>query len=93
MVAVAPVMERDADLQDAVVQAAIRRAGRAPQQLERLVLLEELATVELLDALNELPRRRFVAACAYRLRDRAAGDALRPARGLALAATRRASFR
>ena len=93
MVAVAPVMERDADLQDAVIEAAIRRARRAPQQLERLVLLEELAAVELLDAFDELGRGRLPAAGAERFVDRSAGDALGRARRLALAASRRASSR
>src|SRR4051812_824725 len=46
-VAFAPVMQADADLQDAVIQGAIRRASRAPEQFEGLVLLEELAAVEL----------------------------------------------
>lgn len=49
-VAVPPVVEPDADLQDAVVEVADRRACIAPQDLDRLVLLEELAGVELLDA-------------------------------------------
>lgn len=39
----APVMEANADLEYAVIQAAVRRAGVPPQQLERLVLLEEVA--------------------------------------------------
>ena len=34
---------------------------RAPQQLEGLVLLEELAAIELRDAFNECWRRRLVA--------------------------------
>jgi hypothetical protein len=43
-------METDADLEDPVVQATHRRACVAPEELEGLVLLEELAGVELLDA-------------------------------------------
>ena len=93
MISVAPVMERHADLQDAVVEGAVRRARRAPEQFERLVLLEKLAAVELLDGLAECGRRGLVAACADRLGDLSAGDALRRARRLALAATRRAAFR
>ena len=46
----APVMETDAYLQDPVIQTAHRRGRVTPEQLERLVLLEELAGVELLDA-------------------------------------------
>ena len=56
-VAGAPVMKADADLQDPVIEAAVRSARVAPEQLERLVLLEELAAVELLDALEELGGR------------------------------------
>ncbi len=83
-VALAPVMEADADLQDAVVQAAVGSAGGTPEQLEGLVLLEELARVELLDPVTELGRRRLVAASADGLVDRAAGDALRAPGRLAL---------
>ena len=61
-VAATPMVEADADLKDAVIQAPVRRADVAPEQLERLVLLEELALVELLDALEELRRRWLVAA-------------------------------
>src|SRR3954471_8202321 len=43
--AFAPVMEADSDLQDGVVQTAIRRSRRAPEELEGLVLFEELAAV------------------------------------------------
>ena len=44
------MLEADADLQDALVQVADRVALRQPFQLQGLVLLEELAAVELLDA-------------------------------------------
>ena len=54
----APVMETDADLQDPVIQVAHGRCGVAPQELERLVLLEELAGVELLEAAEKRFRRR-----------------------------------
>src|SRR5438132_92801 len=87
-VAVAPVMKAHADLQDPVVEAADRRARVAPQQLERLVLLEELAGVELLDASDQLRRSGLVAPRARGLFDRTTGDALRPPRRLAVAATR-----
>ena len=48
--------ERDADLQDALIQAPHLPPLGAPQQLERFVLLEELAAIELLDAFKQ--RRR-----------------------------------
>jgi hypothetical protein len=85
-VAAPPVMKADPDLQDAVIEATVGRARVAPQELERLVLLEELTLVELRDAVPELCRRRFLAARPDRLVDSATGDALWPSRGLALAA-------
>src|SRR2546428_9077396 len=74
-----PVMKGDADLQDAVVEIADRRARDAPEELQGLVLLEELARVELLDALHELGRRRFFAACARGFVRRSGGCTLRRA--------------
>lgn len=47
-VAPPPVMETDADLEDAVIEAADRCVRVAPEQLERLMLFEELPGVELL---------------------------------------------
>jgi hypothetical protein len=85
-VAAPPVVKADPDLEDAVVQAAVGRARVAPQELERLVLLEELPLIELGDPVPEPRWRRIVAARPDRLVDGAAGDALGPARGLALAA-------
>ena len=52
----------DADLQDPLVEVADRVALLDPLELERLVLLEELAAVELLDALAKARRRRIAAA-------------------------------
>jgi hypothetical protein len=78
------VVEADADLQDAVVKGADRSVGRAPQDLEGLVLLEEVARIELLDALEQLRRRRLVAARARGLAG--LGLALGAADRLALAA-------
>jgi hypothetical protein len=46
------VVEADADLQDAVIERSYRGVRRAPEELERLVLLEEVAGVQLLDALE-----------------------------------------
>ena len=86
-IAVAPVVKTHADLEDAVIERAIGRAGVAPEQLKGLVLLEELATIELFDARDERGCRRLVTAGARRLVDGAAGYALRSARGLAVAAT------
>ncbi len=45
----AQMMKRDADLQDALVEIADVSPLRAPQQLQRLVLLEEFAAIELRD--------------------------------------------
>jgi hypothetical protein len=47
------VVQADPDLENAVIEAAHRRGRVAPEQLERLVLLEELACVELLDAVQQ----------------------------------------
>ncbi len=80
-------MEPDPDLEDAVVERADRRAGVPPEELERLVLLEELARVELLDAAAELVGWRGVATGAGILVDRATGDAFGGAGGLAVAAS------
>ena len=91
-VALPPVVKADADLEDAVVEAALRRAGIAPEELERLMLLEELGSVELLDALQELRRWRQVAARADGLVDLATRDAFRRTRALAVAATRRRAW-
>ena len=85
MIPVPPVMEADADLQDAVVQTPYRSAGIPPERLEGLVLLEELATVELFDAADQRPGWRVAAARARVLVDRATGDALWRPGGLALA--------
>jgi len=81
------VVEADADLQDAVVQIADRRTGIAPEELEGLVLLEELAGVELLDAMDELGRWWRVASGARVFVDRAAGDSLGRPPVLAVAAS------
>src|SRR5439155_17066405 len=85
---VAPVMKANTHLQDSVVQPADRRACVTPQELERLVLFEELAGVELLDAPDQLRRSGLIAPRVRGLLDRTAGDALRPPRRLAVAATR-----
>jgi hypothetical protein len=58
-VPMAPMVEAHPDLEDAVIQTAHRCGGVAPQQLDRLVLLEELAGIELLDAAKERFRWRF----------------------------------
>src|SRR5688572_3142122 len=87
-VAVAPMVEADTDLKDPVIKVAHRCAGVAPEKLERLVLIEELAGVELLDAADQLGRRRLVASRPYGLVDLTAGDAFGRPRRLAVAATR-----
>jgi hypothetical protein len=86
-VAAAPVVEADADLQDPVIQTAHRCGRVTPQQLERLVLLEELVRVELLDAAQKRFRRRLGAAGASGLVWCAGGLTFRRARGLTRAAT------
>lgn len=48
-----------ADLEDALVEIAKLAWGRSPQQLQRFVLLEELARVELVDRLQQLRWGRF----------------------------------
>jgi len=80
-------MEADPDLQDAVIEPADRGAGIAPQGLDGLVLIEELAGVELLDPSEERIGRRIVAAGPVGFLDLAAGNALRRAGRLALAAS------
>jgi hypothetical protein len=54
-------MEADPDLEDALVQVADRVRLGDPDALQGLVLLEELPSVELLDALQEGGRRRVIA--------------------------------
>jgi hypothetical protein len=51
-VAVAPVIEGDADLEDALVEIPDRVRLGDPDCLEGLVLLEELLPVELVDAVQ-----------------------------------------
>jgi hypothetical protein len=83
----APVVEADADLEDSVIETADRRARVAPQDLERLVLLEEFAGVELLDAVEQRSGRRVGAAGACGLVRCAARLPFRRARRFARAAT------
>jgi len=64
-------MEPDADLQDAVIEIANRCGRGAPEDLQRLVLLEELARIELLDASCELGWWRVTASRARGLVRRA----------------------
>jgi len=52
-------MHADANLQDAFIEVTDLALCCSPQQLERLMLLEELARVELVDRLVELGRRLF----------------------------------
>lgn len=58
VVLVEQVVQPDADLQDALVQVPNLRGRRAPQQLERFVLLEKLTRVEFIDPAHQLRRRR-----------------------------------
>src|SRR5207245_2028812 len=72
-----------------VVQVADRRARLTPEDLERLVLLEELAGVELFDPAYQGIGRGLVAARAHRLANEAARDFLGAARHFALATSGR----
>jgi hypothetical protein len=83
----APVMEADADLQDPVIQAADRRARVTPERLQGLVLFEELAGIELLDAADERLRRWIGAAGPSVFVESATGNALRRPGRLAVAAS------
>jgi hypothetical protein len=56
------VMEGDANLQDALIEIPDVAPFVAPQELERFVLLEKLAAIELGDAFDERGRGWFVAA-------------------------------
>ena len=51
------VMHAHADLQYALVEVPNLAGRGSPEQLERLVLLEELARVELVDGLQQCGRR------------------------------------
>jgi hypothetical protein len=82
------MMEADADLEDAVIETADRRARVPPQELERLVLLEELTGVELLDAVDERFWWRVGTARAVGFVRCAAGLSFWRARRFARAATR-----
>ena len=55
------MVKRDANLQDALIEAAYLALLSPPQQLQCLVLLEVLAAVELGDPLPQKRRWRFVA--------------------------------
>jgi hypothetical protein len=59
VIELAQMMEGDAHLQDALIQIANVPGLGAPQALERFVLLEELAAIELRDALDQQRRRRL----------------------------------
>ena len=61
------MVHANADLQDALIQVADHVRRGPPQQLEGLVLIEELARVELVDGFGELWRSRR-AACLGQVR-------------------------
>ena len=61
MVQASKVKERHSDLKDALIQTPHVAPLGTPQQLERLVLLEVFAAVELLDAFQQKRRRSLVA--------------------------------
>src|SRR5262245_5914961 len=67
VIAFAQMVERDTNLQDALIEVADVPPLGAPQEFERLVLLEELAAIELGDALEKQRGRRLVAGHALSL--------------------------
>src|SRR5438874_3562967 len=90
MIAIAQVIEAHAEVQDALVQEAVFVRLGPPHQFERLVLLEELAGVELVDGLEQLGWRRLRAAepriaTAQALQRRLHFDVLQDAAGSLLA--------
>ena len=87
MVAVAPVMEADTDLQDPVIEAADRCACVTPERLEDLVLFEELTGIELLDAADEGLRRWIGTSGTNVFVESATRNALRRPGRLAIAAS------
>ncbi len=76
------MVKADADLEDPVIQTADGCGRVTPEQLERLVLLEELVGVELLDAAEKRLWRRVGAPGASGLVWCSGGLPLRRARGL-----------
>ena len=56
------MVEGDADLQNALVEITDLTAFGAPEELERFVLLEELAAIELGDGFDERGRGWLTAA-------------------------------
>lgn len=60
-VAITPVVEADANLEDALVEVADRIGFPDPDPFQGLVLLEELLLVELLDPGEQLRWRRVIA--------------------------------
>jgi hypothetical protein len=55
------MVESDANLQDALIEAAYRARLSPPQQLQRFVLLEVLAVVELRNRIRQKRRWGLVA--------------------------------
>ena len=60
MVQAAQMMKGHSDLEDALIQVTDVASLRAPQPLQRLVLLEKLAAIELRDAIEQRLRRGLV---------------------------------
>lgn len=60
-VPLAPVVETNAHLEDALVQVANGIGLGDPDALERFMLFEKLLPVEFLDARQQGPRRRILA--------------------------------
>ncbi len=67
-VAASPVVQADADLEDALVEVANRVGLDDPDRFERFMLLEELLPVELRDPLEQGWRWRVIAPAGARRR-------------------------
>ena len=54
------MVHADTDLEDAFVQMVYLTRRRPPQKLERFVLFEKLASVELVNSFHQIRRRGFI---------------------------------
>jgi len=61
VISLAQMMKGDADLQNPLIEIAHVAPLGAPQEFERLVLLEVLTAIELRDSVEQQLRRSFVA--------------------------------
>jgi hypothetical protein len=61
IIAAPEVMERDADLQDSLIELPDLAPLQVPKFLQHFVLLEEAAAVEFVDSFQQQGRGRFLA--------------------------------